>query len=197
MFKKNNWNLILVNYNNPIPKEFVIYLDSICDEYSCKKYLVDKKIIKDLKNMFEDSKTDNANISLFSGYRDIQKQIELVNNSIKKKISKGFSIKDARNSCFETLAIPGFSEHHTGLAVDLYSNNDNSFDTTNFQNTKAYEWLIKNSYKYGFILRYPKDKEHITNISFEPWHFRYVGKEASKIIYNEKICLEEFIENCT
>lgn len=197
MFNKSSWNLILVNYINPIPCEFIPSLDKIRDEYLCKDYLIDKKIKCELLNMFEDSKKCNANISIFSGYRDIKKQIRLVNNSIKKKINNRYSIKDARNLCFETLAIPGFSEHHTGLAIDVYSNNDNSFDNTNFENTFAYNWLINNSYKYGFILRYPKGKEHITNISFEPWHFRYVGKEASKVIYEENICLEEFIEKYT
>lgn len=197
MFNKSSWNLILVNYINPIPCEFIPCLANIHDEYMCKDYLVDKKIIKELSNMFEDSKCYNINLSIFSGYRDIKKQIQLVNNSIKKKTDNGCTIKEARNSCFETLAIPGFSEHHTGLAIDIYSNNDCSFDSSNFENTKAYSWLINNSYKYGFILRYPKGKEHITNISFEPWHFRYVGKEASKVIYEENICLEEFIEKYT
>ena len=197
MFNKSSWNLILVNYINPIPYDFIPSLNTIRDEYQCKDYLIDKKIKCELLSMFEDSKKCSANISIFSGYRDIKKQITLVNNSIKKKIDKGYSIKDARNLCFETLAIPGFSEHHTGLAIDIYSNNDNSFDNTNFENTFAYNWLINNSYKYGFILRYPKGKEYITNITFEPWHFRYVGKEIAKIIYEQKLCLEEFIEKYT
>ena len=191
MIKKDDWNLILVNYQNPIPNGFFVNLGKVYNEYENNYYLVDKKIVKDLNNMLNVSKKENINLAIFSGYRNIQKQIQLVANSIKKNINEN----KAYYTCFSTLAIPGFSEHHTGLAIDIYSDNDLSYDNLDFENTKAFSWLIDNSYKYGFILRYPKDKENITKIKFEPWHFRYVGTQASKIIYENKICLEEFIES--
>lgn len=89
---------------------------------------------------------------------------------------------------------PGTSEHHTGLALDIVSQNYQLLDEEQ-ENTPEQQWLMHNSYKYGFILRYPNDKSKITGIHYEPWHYRYVGKEIAKEIYEQGICLEEYLEN--
>ncbi|MBQ1224267.1 MAG: M15 family metallopeptidase, partial [Oscillospiraceae bacterium] len=83
-------------------------------------------------------------------------------------------------------------EHHTGLAVDIVSVGNQRLDGTQ-ENTAEQRWLMENSWKYGFILRYPKGKTHITGIYYEPWHYRYVGKEAAEEIFARNITLEEYI----
>ena len=91
------------------------------------------------------------------------------------------------------VAVPGTSEHQTGLALDIISLYYQVLDK-NQENTAEQKWLMENSYKYGFILRYPSDKSEITGINYEPWHYRYVGKEAAKEIYEMGLCLEEYLE---
>ena len=92
---------------------------------------------------------------------------------------------DYANNCS---AKPGYSEHQTGLAVDVMGSNN---DYNKFEYTKEFEWMKSNAHLYGFILRYPKGKEHITGYKYEPWHYRYVGDIASTI-YNRNITLEEY-----
>ena len=91
-------------------------------------------------------------------------------------------------SAKEWAAVPGTSEHQLGIAVDINA------DKTQSTNDEVYVWLAENAYRYGFILRYPQGKEQITGTNYEPWHYRYVGVENAKIIYEQQICLEEYIE---
>ena len=95
----------------------------------------------------------------------------------------------AEKAAKEWVAVPGTSEHQLGIAVDI--NADKSRST----NEEVYQWLAKNAYKYGFILRYPQGKEDVTGTDYEPWHYRYVGNGAAEEIYNGQICLEEYMEN--
>ncbi len=88
---------------------------------------------------------------------------------------------------------PGYSEHNTGLAVDLGGSGNFKLEQ-DFENTAAFAWLIENCADYGFILRFPKGKEAITGVIYEPWHYRYVGKEAAKEIMSSNLCLEEYLE---
>ena len=86
-------------------------------------------------------------------------------------------------------AKPGFSEHQTGLAMDILTP---GIEMSEFKNTKASDWLKDNGYKYGFILRYPEDKTYITGYAFESWHYRYLSKEIAKKVYNEGITYDEY-----
>ena len=88
-------------------------------------------------------------------------------------------------------ARPGHSEHQTGLAVDVEGSNK---DYDNFEKSIEFKWMQNNAHKYGFILRYPKGKTHITGFKYEPWHYRYVGKMVAEIIYKENITLEEYYD---
>ena len=90
------------------------------------------------------------------------------------------------------MAVPGTSEHQLGLAVDIVDTANQHLDESQ-ETTDVQKWLLQNSWKYGFILRYPSDKSDITGIIYEPWHYRYVGKDAAKAIYEEGICLEEYV----
>lgn len=120
---------------------------------------------------------DNVIIKNASGYRSYQYQVNLYDKYVQRDGKKAADTYSAR---------PGFSEHQTGLVSDI-----NQIDNS-FENTDAFKWLQNNSYKYGFILRFPKDKEDITGYQYEPWHYRYVGKKAAKQIHDENLTLEEY-----
>ncbi len=127
--------------------------------------------------MFKKAKEENINLIIYSAYRTYQKQYDLYYTVYNK--DDNYSAK------------PGFSEHHTGLALDI-SDSVHGL-TNNLASSNTYKWLINNSYKFGFILRYPKDKENITMYNYEPWHFRYVGTDAALIIYENNLTLEEYL----
>lgn len=107
-------------------------------------------------------------------------------------LAQGYSQERAEAAAGELVAVPGTSEHQLGLALDIVDVANQVLDERQ-ENTEVQKWLMKNSWKYGFILRYPTDKSDITGISYEPWHYRYVGKEAAKEIYEAGICLEEYL----
>ena len=109
-------------------------------------------------------------------------------------MNAGMSYMDAYKTASVTVTAPNASEHQIGLAIDFYSSTYMRLDE-GFADTQAGKWLAENSYKYGFILRYPEGKEYITGIIYEPWHFRYVGVEAATVITEKGITLEEFWED--
>ena len=129
------------------------------------------------KEMSNAAKKDGISIYNVSGYRSYNTQKNLYNNYVNRDGKKKADTYSAR---------AGTSEHQTGLASDINS------VSSSFENTNAFKWLIKNAYKYGFILRYPKGKEFITGYMYEPWHFRYVGEEVAKVIYEKDITYEEY-----
>lgn len=139
---------------------------------------VRKVIYNDLKKMFDDAKKDNINLNVISGFRTYEKQDTLFNNSIKKNGIDHALIYSAK---------PGYSEHQLGLAIDINSVEEN------FKNTNEYKWLKNNSYKYGFIERYPENKEYITGFGYEPWHYRYLGVDITTRIFTENITYEEYV----
>ena len=100
-----------------------------------------------------------------------------------------YAKKDGYDAADTYSAKAGFSEHQTGLAIDVYNGSTNY---TSFEKTKEFTWMQKNAYKYGFIMRYPKDKEKETGYKYEAWHYRYIGKEIAKYIYDNRITYEEY-----
>ena len=130
--------------------------------------------------MSKDAKEVGLNIIAVSTYRSYFYQQELYNNYVKTMGEKKALLASAK---------PGHSEHQTGLALDVMGSNG---DYNKFENTPEFKWMRHNAYKYGFILRYPKGKEHITGFKYEPWHYRYVGKKIAKEIYENNITLEEY-----
>ena len=123
-----------------------------------------------------------------SAYRSYAKQEELFNNKVKYYKNQGKSDEEAQRLAQTVVQRPEMSEHNLGLAADFNT------VTNEFEDTRAFEWLKKNAQDYGFILRYPKDKQEITGITYESWHWRYVGKEHAKIIKEKNYCLEEYIQ---
>lgn len=180
--KPKEWNLVLVNSENSLPKNYDIELTKLSNGVC-----VDERIYPPLQQMFDDARSQGVNPTVREGFRTRTAQEEIMQNRINKYISEGYSKAEAKNKASEEVASPGTSEHELGLAVDINAGKGSSAE-------QVYSWLSKNAYKYGFILRYPSGKEAITGIEYEPWHYRYVGKEAAKEIYNKQITLEEYLK---
>lgn len=125
-----------------------------------------------------------------SAYRNENTQRIIFNSNFKTFIKTSKTYNEAYEKTRKLVALPGFSEHQIGLALDIFSINGRH--RTDFEGTKEQNWLCNNSYKYGFIMRYPKDKTKETNSSYEPWHFRYVGIPLSTYLHEKNVCLEEF-----
>ena len=183
-----SWNLILVNPWNELPDGFTVELRELNSEEA-----VDERAYPDLQAMLDDAIAEGLSPIVCSSYRTQEKQQELYTRRVGRLKAAGYSDQEAVTEAGKWVAVPGTSEHQTGLAVDIISLSYQVLDK-NQENTAEQKWLMENSYKYGFILRYPNDKSEITGINYEPWHYRYVGKEAAKDIYEMGLCLEEYLE---
>ena len=180
----DDWRLVLVNYENTLPNDFSPELSNID-----KTRKFDSRAIEFLMMMLEDIKSQGyKNIWPQSTYRSVARQEEIFNKKVNSYISMGKTREEAEKLTLQKINKPGTSEHNLGLAVDF-----NNVDY-NFEKSKEYKWLMENAENYGFILRYPRDKEDITKVEYEPWHWRYVGKEHAKKINELDMCLEEYIE---
>ncbi len=185
----DEWKLILVNKSHPVPNDFSVDLVQLKNGHS-----FDKRAYPDLQMMMDDARAAGLNPLICSSYRTMEKQTTLYTRQVEKYLEKGYTEEDARAEAGKWVAVPGTSEHQTGLAVDIVSNSYQSLDKQQ-ANTSEQVWLMENCHKYGFILRYPKDKCEITGIGYEPWHYRYVGKEAAAEIMKAGICLEEYLDH--
>lgn len=183
MIKATNLNSIniLVNKHNYLTEDYVPEnLENINSSYA----LSNMKMVSEAKNAFEnlskDASKQNLKVIAMSTYRSYEYQVDLYNRYVKT---------DGKEAADTYSGRPGNSEHQTGLAVDVYNVKESY---TNFEKTKEYTWMQDNAYKYGFILRFPKDKENETGYEFESWHYRYVGLEAAKYIKEHNISFEEY-----
>lgn len=186
VFDSADWRLVLINKQHPIPEGYSFDFGTIKGNMKC-----DERIIEDLLLMMQAAKEDGINLEICSPYRDLNRQEFLFNKKIKIYMGQGMSYMDAYKLASQTVTVPGASEHQIGLALDIFCDTYKFLDE-GFGDTQAGKWLAEHSYEYGFTLRYPKSKEYITSIEYEPWHFRYVGREAASVMWNEDICLEEF-----
>lgn len=186
---KDDWQLVLVNKQHPVPEDYSFTLGTITGSMQC-----DVRIIDELMAMLEAAKKDGIDLMICSPYRDYNRQTVLFNRKIDYYMGEGYSYMEAYRIASITVTVPGASEHQIGLALDIVCNTYTALDT-GFGETKAGIWLKEHGCEYGFILRYPQGKEYITGIQYEPWHFRYVGKEAATAIMKKGITLEEFLED--
>lgn len=184
----NQWELLLVNSENKISEDYNIELEKI----ETNQY-VDIRIAKNLRNMLNDARKLGLDPIICSSYRTMEKQTELYNKKVKEYIKRGYGNKKAKEIAAKWVAMPGTSEHQTGLAVDIVSKKYQILNEKQ-ADTKTQQWLMENCYNYGFILRYPREKNNITKITYEPWHYRYVGIENAKEIKEKNLCLEEYIQ---
>ncbi len=181
------WNLLLVNDWNAVPAS---YDEQITLVDTTRNQRVDARMKADLDAMLEAGKA--YGIGVQSGYRDYAHQSRVYWRQVDYYLAKGYSDQKAQELAGTGVKRPGYSEHITGLAVDLGGNGN--FDLgDDFKDTPAYAWLIENCANYGFILRFPADKVDVTGVMYEPWHYRYVGKEAATAIMSRGLCLEEYL----
>lgn len=179
-----DWNLLVVNRWNEIPEDYSVTFTEL--ENGQK---VDSRIYPDLQEMFDAMRAEGIYPIVREAYRAADEQQEILDERIQRYVNEGYSRSKAVRVAEEWVAVPGTSEHQIGIAVDINA------DKTQSTNDEVYAWLAENAHRYGFILRYPQGKEEITGTSYEPWHYRYVGTENAKIIYEKQICLEEFIKS--
>ena len=176
-----SWKLILVNSDHPLPEGYTVTLKELRNGHQ-----VDERIYPELQQMFDDARAVGIYPFINESFRTAERQQQLMDQYIASYESSGMSHEDAVAKALTYVAVPGTSEHQLGLALDIIA----EFDS---DSTATWQWLAENSWRYGFILRYPADKEEITGISYEPWHFRYVGVEAAKEITEQGLCLEEYL----
>ena len=176
------WNLILVNQDHSVPQDYNVQLTTLSNGQK-----IDSRIYPSLQAMFNDARAAGLGLFVREGYRTKNEQENIMKSRIETYRQKGYSNREAIKLAREYVAQPGASEHELGLAVDINASNSQMQD-------KVYSWLQNHSWCYGFILRYPLDKTDITGVSNEPWHFRYVGKDAAKTMKENNWCLEEYVE---
>ncbi len=176
-----NTNIILVNKYNYLTEDYIPEnLQTIDEKYSSRELQLVDYAKEAFEEMSEDAKKENYSIIAMSTYRSYTYQENLYNRYVQNDGKKAADTYSAR---------AGYSEHQTGLAVDVYNGKE---EYTNFENTEEFNWMQDNAYKYGFILRFPKDKTLETGYQYESWHYRYVGKKIAKYIHDNNLCFEEY-----
>lgn len=183
----NSWQLTLVNKSHAMQQNYSPAVTEVGNGY-----LFDSRAAEQLKSMLRDAKKAGLSPIICSAYRNLQKQTSLYQEQVNKWKVQGLSEKEAQEKAKTVVAYPGTSEHTLGLAADIVSEEYQLLDDHQAQTPEA-KWLKANCSKYGFILRYPPEKSSLTGVIFEPWHFRYVGKEAATEIMSKGICLEEYL----
>ena len=188
MINKNDWKLVLVNGKHKIKENYDITVTPVGYTQA-----IDERCYDNLKNMINDCRNAGYNPVICSSYRSYEKQVLLFENKIKDFIGQRYTRKEEKKKAGTVVALPGTSEHEIGLAVDIVDVKYQLLEE-NQEKTETQKWLMKNCWKYGFVLRYPKDKQEITGVIYEPWHYRFVGKENAKMIMKNNLCLEEYLE---
>ena len=185
----DDWNLRLANSQNVLPEGFTVETALITPAYARDKGMsFDARAVGDLNRMLAAANEDGVNLLVISCFRTMNKQTNLYNAEVQKWLNQGYNEADAKTKAATIVAVPGTSDHNLGLAVDL-----NSVEES-FENTRQFTWLQEHAEEYGFVMRYPKHKQDITKIIYEPWHYRYVGVEAAKEMNEKDMCLEEYVE---
>ena len=179
-FTPKGIQVVLVNADHPVPDYYRLELVSYIPWHQ-----VAEIALEPLTNMLEDCVDAGYEYTFNSAYRSIQVQQDILSLRTQEYMAAGYTEEDAYAKARETVALPGTSEHHLGLAVDVLNKAD--------ADRLALEWLSEHCWEYGFILRYAEDKAHITGIVHEPWHFRYVGPRVSMDMKDSGLCLEEYL----
>ena len=181
------WNLALVNPWNTLPEDYAFTAAELTNGQK-----VDQRCYPDLQAMMDACRLAGLSPVICSAYRSYEKQEQLYQNKVDRLMAQGLSQSEAEASAGKTVALPGSSEHQLGLAVDIVDLDNQNLDESQ-EDTAVQKWLMEHSWEYGFILRYPAGKSEITGIIYEPWHYRYVGKDAAAEIHEQGVCLEEYL----
>lgn len=188
----DDWNLILVNPNQALPDDFEIELVEVDNEQR-----IDSRIVDAWMSWKDAALQEGHRLFFASGHRDVTRQASNFNRSIQEYMDEGMTEEEAIEKSKEYLTEPGHSEHHTGLALDIVDEEwivSGQGLEPEYENEASQKWLVSTMSTYGFILRYPEGKEEVTDINYEPWHFRYVGIENAEFIEANNLTLEEYIE---
>ncbi|GFZ31567.1 D-Ala-D-Ala carboxypeptidase VanY [Clostridium zeae] len=184
-----DYRLLLVNKDYPLddtykPDNLVVPKVKMLGSVANENRKLKKEAAEALANLFSDAKKEKINLIFVSGYRSFESQADVYERKVKS---------DGATEASKYVARQGSSEHQTGLAVDI--NSSPYYDLAeDFEKTKEGKWVAENAFKYGFVIRYLKGKSDITGYNYEPWHLRYVGQENAKYMYENNLCLEEYID---
>lgn len=179
-----DWMLRLASVAHPLPEGFVQPSVTSIDSQGRE---IDSRIVGAYNSLVNAAKADGINLYPISAFRPHSTQVSLFNARVERARNEGYS--DPVAEAARHVAKPGTSEHELGLAIDF-----NSVDEENFKNTAEAKWLAAHCAEYGFVIRYPEDKESVTGIIYEPWHVRYVGTENAKRMTELNMCLEEYVD---
>lgn len=179
--------LTVVNPWNPLPEDWVCDLVTLSDGRR-----VDSRCYEAFEEMMAACRDAGYAPFLCSAYRTQETQQSLYDNKVQRLMNSGMGEEEAKVEAAKAVAIPGTSEHQLGLAVDIVDANMQDL-TDEQEKTETQKWLMANSWRYGFIHRYPNGKSAVTGIIYEPWHYRYVGKDVAQEIFNRGITLEEYL----
>ncbi len=179
----DNWNLTLVNTGYRIIDSYKPDLVYVCGSSE----RLEKKIAEHYEAMYNAAKEDGVTLTPCSGYRSYDRQKNNYNNKVAYYEDLGYTKDEALEKAATIIMPPGSSEHNLGYAMDIVCVDEW------FEDTDEFNWLMENAQDYGFILRYPKDKQDITKVTYEPWHWRYVGVEHAKKMKATGQVLEEYL----
>ena len=186
--EKEEYYLLLANAENPLPQDWSIQTEEVQNGYE-----MDKRAAPAMRDMIQAAQEDGVELMLCSAYRSIEKQQQLFDRSQQTYMAQGMSEEEAYAKTATETAIPGTSEHQTGLAADIVTPTYQMLNA-GFADTPAGKWLADNAVEYGFVLRYPQDKQEVTGIIYESWHYRFVGKTHAKLMKESGLCLEEYLQ---
>ena len=188
--KKDDALLLLVNASHPLPEDYAPELTRLSDwDLSVASVCYD-----DLKAMLAAGRAEGLAFQICSAYRTRDEQRTLFEEDVRERMASGQTRAEAEAETARYTMRPGCSEHESGLALDIVALSNQLLDETQAQ-TGETRWLHAHSWEYGFILRYPEDKKDVTGISYESWHYRYVGREAAAELHELGLTLEEYLEN--
>ena len=182
-----DWNLVLVREEVPLEEGFSPKLEAVEGEYQ-----LDYRVVSAAQEMLAAAREEGLNPVIISAYRDPDQQSQLFNQEVGALVNAGNTYYDAVRDALTRVAPPRGSEHSTGLALDIVSGS-NQEKTADQETTPETKWLHEHCAEYGFIVRYPEGAQEITGITYEPWHYRYVGVEAAKAMTQQDITLEEYL----
>ena len=183
--------MILVNRAHPITEDYPVETKE-CGSATAINKTLQTEAAEAFLSMQAAAAKDGVDVRMQSGYRSVSYQKKLYNDKTQYYRNKGLSEAAAREKAAAIVNPPGCSEHNCGLAADLNSPEHTTLDT-GFADTAAFRWLCENAEQYGFILRYPKEAESVTGITYEPWHWRYVGPENAALLNQGGLCLEDAV----
>ena len=180
----DNWELTLVNLQYRLPEDYKPTLQAAVEGSSVQ---LDARVAPFYAEMYAAAKADGCTLTPYSGYRTFARQQENFDRKVAYYVSQGLSEAEATAQTQTRILPAGASEHNMGFAMDIVS------ASADFISTKEFSWLSAHAHEYGFILRYPENKTEITGVMYEPWHWRFVGKEAAAEMQKSGQCLEEYL----